>query len=330
MDNTAITTTPKATISKRSKFPFKNRKQKSGYHKFSFKRDWELLIIFLLPGLIWYLMFAYKPMIGLRIAFYDFNVYKGLAGSKFVGLDNFVAFMSSPDFARTVINTIMIAVWQLAIVFPMPIFLAIAVTEIKYKWLSKLVQTATFLPYFISIVVVCGMVINFLSPSTGIVNFILSKLGFEPQYFMVKPEYFRPIYTFMTLWKTAGFDSIVYIAAIMGIDNQLYEAAKVDGAGKWQQLKNITIPGIMPIVVVMLVLNIGKMVKVGFESIILLYQPTTYVTADVIASYVYRTGLINRNYGVAAAAGIFEAVIALVLVVFANKLSKKISQNSVW
>ncbi len=293
------------------------------------KRDGDLLLL-LLPGLIWYLLFAYRPMVGLRIAFYQYNLFRGIEGSRFVGWQNFIQFLSGPDFGVTVVNTLMIALWQLVIVFPIPIFLAIAITEMKNKWVSRITQTATFLPYFISVVVVCGMVINFLSPSTGIINFFIKKLGGEPIYFMTRPEFFRPIYTLMTLWQTAGFSSIVFIAAIMGIDPALYEAAKVDGATKLQQIRHVTLPGIMPIVLVMLVLNIGKMVKVGFESIILLYQPSTFSTADVIATYVYRTGLSNRNYGLATAAGLFEAVVALILVVLANKASKKMSETSIW
>lgn len=304
-------------------------KNKSSRISKRFRRDWDLFLL-LLPGLIWYIMFAYKPMIGLRTAFYDFNIFKGFSGSTFVGLDNFIQFIQGADFTRTVTNTLMIAFWQLVICFPIPIILAIAVTEMKNKAVSKITQTATFLPYFISIVVVCGMTINFLSPSTGVINFILQKLGFEPIYFMVKPEYFRGVYTTMTLWKTAGFSAIVYIAAIMGIDQQLYEAAKVDGAGKWKQIKHVTIPGILPIVVVMLVLNIGKMVKVGYEAILLLYKPTTYSTGDVIATYVYRTGIQSGNYGLATAAGLFEAFVALILVVLANKISKRLSETSLW
>lgn len=311
----------------------KSQKNKGSRTSFSLwskiKKDGDLLVL-LLPGLIWYLLFAYRPMVGLRIAFYEYNLFRGLEGSRFVGLENFRQFLSGPDFLRTVTNTFMIAWWQLIVVFPLPIFLAIAITEMKNKWVSRITQTATFLPYFISVVVVCGIVINFLSPSTGIVNFIIQKLGGDPVYFMTKPEYFRPIYTLMTLWQTAGFSSIVYIAAIMGIDPALYEAAKVDGASKIHQIWHVTLPGISPIVLVMLVLNIGKMVKVGFEAIILLYQPVTFERADVIATYAYRTGLMNRNYGLGTAAGLFEAVIALILVVVANKVSKKVSQTSIW
>lgn len=288
------------------------------------------LYVFLLPGLIWYIMFCYKPMIGLRMAFYDYNIFRGFSGSKFVGLENFKIYMSSPDFLRTLKNTLMIAVWQMVICFPVPVILAILITEMKSKIISKMVQTISFLPHFISTVVVCGMVVNFLSPSTGIINMILGKFGIEAKYFMVYPQYFRPIYTIMTLWQTAGFNAIVYIAALMGIDPQLYEAAIVDGAGRWRRIINITIPGIIPTVVTMFIMNIGKMVKVGYESILLLYEPSTYATADVISTYSFRMGIQNGDYGVATAAGLFEAVIALILVVAANKVSKRLTETALW
>ena len=293
------------------------------------RKDWDLYIL-LLPALIWFILFAYKPMSGLQIAFMDYNVFKGIEGSDWVGFKNFIDFMSSDAFMRTMKNTIMVSVYRILICFPAPIILAILLNEVKNKHIKKFTQTVTFLPYFISVVVVCGMVITFLAPSTGIINIILRKLGLEEVYFMVKPEYFRGIYTGMTLWREAGFEAIVYIAALVGIDQQLYEAAAVDGAGKWQQIKNITVPSILPTIVVMLVLNVGKMVKVGFESILLLYQPATYETADVLGTYVYRTGLIDQNYGIATAAGLFEGIIALILVVLCNKLSKRISENSLW
>ncbi|WP_314742826.1 ABC transporter permease subunit [Treponema lecithinolyticum] len=292
-------------------------------------KDWDLYLL-LLPGFVWYLLFCYKPMTGLITAFYDYNVFKGLAGSTFVGFANFSEFINGPDFVRTIKNTLMIALWQIFICFPLPIVLAIAVTEMKNRFIRKLTQTATFLPYFISVVVVCGMVINFLSPSTGIVNLIIKKLGFTPVYFMVEPKYFRLIYTMMTLWQTAGFNAIVYIAAIMGIDSQLYEAAIVDGANKWKRIVHITVPGILPTVITMFIMNIGKMVKVGYESILLLYQPTTYPVADVISTYSYRIGIENGDYGLATAAGLFEAVVALILVSVANKISKRVTENSLW
>ena len=295
----------------------------------SFLSCWQLYVL-LLPGLLWYLLFAYRPMLGLRMAFYDYNVFRGFAGSRFVGLENFKTYVLGPDFWRTIKNTIMIAVWQMLICFPFPIILAIMITEMRSKAISKTVQTVTFLPHFISTVVVCGMVISFLSPSTGIINKIIELFGGEAKYFMVKPEYFRPVYTMMTLWQTAGFNAIVYIAALMGIDPQLYEAAVVDGAGRFRRIWNITIPSIIPTVVTMFIMNIGKMVKVGYESILLLYQPSTYPTADVISTYSYRVGIQSGDYGVATAAGLFEAIVALILVVTANKVSRKLTETTLW
>lgn len=292
-------------------------------------KDWDLYLL-LIPGFIWYLLFCYKPMVGLRTAFYDYNVFRGFAGSTFVGFANFHDFIDSPDFIRTIKNTLLIAFWQMAICFPVPIILAVAITEMKCKFVSKLTQTATFLPYFISVVVVCGMVVSFLSPSTGIINLLRGKLGLEPIYFMVNPHWFRPIYTLMTLWQTAGFNAIVYIAALMGIDPELYEAAIIDGAGKWKRILHITLPSIVPTIVTMFVMNIGKMVKVGYESILLLYNPSTYSVADVISTYAFRVGIENGNYGLATAAGLFEALVALVLVTFANKLSRKLTESSLW
>ena len=290
---------------------------------------WQLYVL-LLPGLIWYLMFAYRPMLGLRMAFYDYNVFRGFSGSEFVGLENFRTYVMGPDFWRTIKNTLMIAVWQMLICFPFPIILAIMITEMRSKAISKTVQTVTFLPHFISTVVVCGMVISFLSPSTGIINKIIELCGGDAKYFMVHPQYFRPVYTLMTLWQTAGFNAIVYIAALMGIDPQLYEAAVVDGAGRFRRIWNITIPSIIPTVVTMFIMNIGKMVKVGYESILLLYQPSTYPTADVISTYSYRVGIQSGDYGVATAAGLFEAIVALILVVSANKVSKKLTETTLW
>lgn len=288
------------------------------------------LYLLLLPGFLWYLAFAYKPMAGLQIAFYEYNIYRGIEGSKFVGLKNFIDFLTGKDIGRVFVNTLMISFWQIVVCFPVPILLAVSVTEMKNKFVSKLTQTVTLLPHFISVVVVCGIVVNFLSPSTGIVNMIISKLGFEPVYFMVHPQYFRGIYTIMTLWQNAGFNALVYIAAIMGIDPQLYEAATVDGAGRWKKIQHITIPAILPTIVTMFVLNIGKMVKVGYEAILLLYQPSTFSTADVIATYSYRLGFENGNYGLATAVGLFEALIALVLVTLSNRISRKITDNALW
>lgn len=295
----------------------------------SIRKNYQLYLL-LLPGLLWFLAFAYRPMTGLRIAFYEYNIFRGYEGSAFVGLKNFTDFLTGRDFARVFKNTLMISFWQIVVCFPIPILLAVCVTEMKNKFISRMTQTITLLPHFISVVVVCGMVVNFLSPSTGIINKIIGKLGIEPIYFMVKPQYFRGIYTGMTLWQNAGFNALVFIAAIMGIDPQLYEAATVDGAGRWEKIRHITFPGIMPTIVTMFVLNVGKMVKVGYEAILLLYQPSTFSTADVIATYSYRLGFENGNYGLGTAVGLFEALIALILVTLSNKLSRKITDTALW
>lgn len=269
-------------------------------------------------------------MAGLVIAFQDYNLWKGMAGSQWVGMQNFVEFVTNDAFFRVIKNTLMLSVYNIVFCFPAPIILAIMLTEMRNKKLSKLTQTVTFIPYFISLVVVCGMVTSFLSPSTGLVNIILRSLGFEEKYFMVDPKAFRPTYTLMMIWRETGFNAIVYIAALMGIDRQLYEAARVDGASKWQQIRYVTLPGITPIIVTMFILQIGKLVKVSYEAVLLLYRPSTYETADVIGTYVYRTGIMEQNFGLATAAGLFESLIALILVVISNHISKRTSESSLW
>lgn len=294
-----------------------------------FQRDWDLYRL-LLPGLIWFILFAYVPMSGLVIAFQDYNVWKGIGGSEWVGLKNFIDFVTDDVFLRVVKNTLMLSLYNIVFCFPAPILLAILLTEMRNRFLSKITQTVTFIPYFISLVVVCGMVLSFCSPSTGMINIILRNLGLEEHYFMVDPDAFRPIYTIMMMWRETGFNAIVYIAALMGIDQQLYEAAKVDGASKWQQILHVTLPGLTPTIVTMFILHIGKLVKVSYEAVLLLYQPATYETADVIGTYVYRTGLMEQNFGLATAAGLFESLIALILVVLSNKISKKVSETALW
>lgn len=293
------------------------------------QRD-KCLYLLLIPFILWILFFAYKPMIGLQIAFKDYSIFKGISGSAWVGLEHFKEFITNEYFFRVLKNTFMINLYSLLICFPAPIILAILVNEVTNKKYKKVVQTLTYLPHFISIVVIAGIVTTFLSPSTGLINIILEKFGMDKIYFLTKPEYFRGIYTGMNLWKEAGFGSVVFIAAIAGINGSLYEAAKIDGANKWQQIKNVTIPGIMPTIVVMLIIRIGNMLNVGYEAIILLYQPATYQTADVISTYVYRSGMLDGRYDFATAVGLFNSIIALILVFSANKLSKKVSENSLW
>ncbi|AVQ18401.1 ABC transporter permease [Fusobacterium mortiferum] len=298
--------------------------------KVKFNRDQKMLYLILLPFIIWYAVFMFKPMYGMVIAFKDYSLFRGISGSEWVGLKNFKDFLTSPEFYVTLKNTLMLNVYSLLLEFPFAILLALMLNEVKNKYFKTIVQTASFIPYFIAIVVATGITVNILSPSTGVVNVFLEKLGFERVYFLAKPEFFRGIFTGLNMWKTAGFNAVIYLAALTAVDEQLYEAAKIDGANKFQQLRHITIPAIIPTIVVMLVLKVGSMLNVAFETVLLLYQPATYETADVISTYVYRTGMLMQDFGLATAVGLFNAVVGFILVYSANRWSKKVTQSSLW
>ena len=298
--------------------------------KVKFNRDQKMLYLILLPFIIWYAVFMFKPMYGMVIAFKDYSLFRGISGSEWVGLKNFKDFLTSPEFYVTLKNTLMLNVYSLLLEFPFAILLALMLNEVKNKYFKTIVQTASFIPYFIAIVVATGITVNILSPSTGVVNVFLEKLGFERVYFLAKPEFFRGIFTGLNMWKTAGFNAVIYLAALTAVDEQLYEAAKIDGANKFQQLRHITIPEIIPTIVVMLVLKVGSMLNVAFETVLLLYQPATYETADVISTYVYRTGMLMQDFGLATAVGLFNAVVGFILVYSANRWSKKVTQSSLW
>lgn len=290
----------------------------------------KLLYLLLIPFVAWFLVFKYIPMGGIQIAFKDFSLFKGIRGSDWVGLEHVMEFIGSEYFLRVFRNTVIISLYGLIICFPAQIILAIMISEVGSVKYKKTVQTLTYLPHAVSAVVVAGIVTNLLAPGSGLVNVILERLGFEKIYFLTNPNYFRGIFTTMNLWKETGFGSIVFIAAIAGIDTQLYEAARIDGAGKLKQIFHVTLPGILPTIVVMFIMKIGNLLNVGYESIILLYQPATYETADVISTYVYRSGLIDGRYDFATAVGLFNSIVALVLVVSANKLSSKLTESSLW
>lgn len=287
------------------------------------------LYLMLLPFLAWMIMFQYKPMWGLQIAFKDYSLFGGMGESPWVGLENFKTFLSGPFFWRLLGNTFMIGFYGLLFGFPAPILLALLLNEVKNKVYKKSIQTAVYMPYFISTVVVVGIVSNILSP-TGLLNVILEKFGVDSIYFLMEPKYFRTIYTTMTIWQSCGYNAIIYLAALSGIDTQLYEACQIDGGNKLQQMLHVTLPGILPTIVIMFIMNCGSLVNVGFESIILLYQPSTYEVADVISSYVYRMGLSEGDYGLATAVGLFNSVIALLFVSLANAVSKRVSDYSLW
>lgn len=293
------------------------------------KKDWQLYAM-VIPFVLCFFLFSYRPLSGLVMAFKDYNLYQGMHASPWVGLDNFRAFIGGAYFGRTVKNTLVIGILTLLFSFPPPIILALMLNEMRSKRLKSLIQSITFMPYFVSLVVMTGILVNILSPSTGIINILLSKLGIEPINFLVKPEWFRPIYIGSGIWQSCGYGAIIYIAALSTIDEQLYEACIVDGGNKWHQIWNVTLPGILPTIIIMFIMNVGSIVNVGYEKIILLYQPVTYETADVLSTYTYRSGIEKGDYGVATAVGLLNSVVSLLLVCTTNAISKRVSETSMW
>ena len=290
----------------------------------------RFIYLMALPVLVYYIIFYYGPMYGVIIAFKNFSPGKGILGSPWVGLQWFKDFFNSYYFIRLLQNTLLINILSLIFSFPAPIILALLLNELRNDKFKKTVQTVTYLPHFISLVVICGMIISFLSPSTGIINHFIKTLGGEPIHFLAEPKWFRTIYVLSGVWQSAGWGSIIYLAALSGIDISLYEAATVDGANRWQKLIYVTLPGILPTIIIMLILRMGKMFTVGFEKIMLLYSPLTYDTADVISTYVYRKGILDANYSYTTAIGLFNSAINFVMLVLFNKFSRRISETSLW
>lgn len=296
------------------------------------KRD-KYLILMILPVLIYYLIFCYIPMTGLVMAFQDFKPGQGIIGlynGDFVGLKWFRQFFESPYAWRLIRNTFLLSFYSLIFGFPIPIIFAVCITQIKNKHLQKGAQVITYLPYFISTVVICGMITNFLSPSNGIINIIIEHLGGVRINFLGEPSWFRAIYVISGSWQTFGFNSIIFVAAIMGIAPELYEAMKVDGASKVQTILYLVLPSIKPTIVLLLIMSLGNLLNVGFEKVYLLYNSGLYETADVISTYVYRQGIENQNYSYATAVGLFNSLIGFIIVFSANKLSKKLTDTSIW
>ncbi|MBS4220214.1 sugar ABC transporter permease [Bacillus sp. FJAT-49711] len=293
------------------------------------KRDRQLLLLFI-PCILFFAIFRYGPMYGLIIAFKDYDVWSGIIGSEWVGLEHFRNFFSSPDFLKLFKNTILLGFYSLLIGFPFPIIFAILLNEVRLLWFKKTIQTVSFLPSFLSIVIVSSMLIDFLSPGNGIINDIIAALGFEKIYFLVEPSWFRSVYIGSDIWQQMGYESILYLAAIAGISPSLYEAAKVDGATRWNRIRYITLPGLMPTILILFIIKAGNMFRIGFEKILLIYNPMTYEVADVFSTYVYRQGLLQANYSYAAAVGLFEGIIALIMLLIANLLSRRLGGKSLW
>ncbi|WP_235885465.1 ABC transporter permease [Paenibacillus cymbidii] len=288
------------------------------------------MYVLLLPVLLNFIIFHYIPMWGLQIAFKDLDIIKGIAASPWVGFKHFNEFFHSYYFWQLIRNTLLINVYLLVFGFPAPIILALLLNEIKNKLFTKTIQTVVFLPYFISIVVVVGMIKNMLSPESGIVNVLITSFGGEPIAFLTEPKWFRAIYTMMDIWQSTGFTAIIYIAAIMGIDSDIYEAAEIDGAGRFGQMWHVTLPGIKQTIILLLILKLGNILNVGWQEIILLSNSLTAEVADVIQTYVYFKGLLNADYSFATAVGAFQSAIGFIVIVIANRLAKKYSDTYLW
>ena len=297
--------------------------------KRGFYKSRYLYLIFS-PVIIYYVLFNYAPMYGLLMAFKSFNPLLGIWDSPWVGLTYIKDFMKSIFFWRLIGNTITINLYDLIVGFPAPIILALMMNEIRRNTFKRFVQTLVYLPHFISVVVIAGIITMFLSPSSGIVNTIIVALGGEPVHFLAEAGWFQTVYVWSGVWQSAGWGSIIYLAALAGIDQELYEAATVDGATNWQKLWKITIPGILPTIIIMLILRVGSLFSVGFEKVMLLYNPSTYITADVISTYVYRRGIIGADYGYATAIGLFNSIINFIMIVAFNKFSRSVSETSLW
>lgn len=293
------------------------------------KKNLFLYLMFL-PVALYYLVFKYAPMFGLVIAFKDYNAFVGILGSKWVGMKYFDQFVHSMYFWRLIRNTLAISFLDLLVNFPAPIILALMLNEVQHKRFKSVVQTISYLPHFVSTVVIVGILVNFLSLSTGLINNILAAVGLQRIHFLAEPSYFWPIFTLMNVWRSVGWSSIIYIAALSGIDPTLYEAAVVDGAGRWRQLFCVTLPALLPTIVTLLIMRVGHVLDVGYEAIILMYNPQIYETADVISTYVYRRGLIDADYSFAAAVGLFQSLVGMLMVMGANALSRKLTETSLW
>ncbi|WP_370639140.1 ABC transporter permease [Cohnella sp. REN36] len=290
----------------------------------------KYLLLLILPTMLYYVLFKYVPMFGLVISFKDYNLFKGIWASPWVGLKYYKMFFESPDFYVLIRNTFLLGFYKLLFGFAAPIILALLLNEVKNAFFKRFVQTVSYLPHFISNVVVASMVLLFLSPSSGVVNEFIQWLGFEPINFMMEAEMFRSIYVISDIWQNAGWETIIYLAALTAVDPQLYESAKIDGAGRFKQLLYVTLPGIAPAIVIVLILNVGSVMDIGFEKVFLLYNPSTFETADILSTYVYRTGLQRGNYSYGTAIDLFTSVINLAFIVTANWISRKTSETSLW
>lgn len=287
------------------------------------------LYLMILPVVAFYLVFCYYPMYGAQIAFRDYTPKLGVFHSPWAGLRHFREFFDSVYFGRLIRNTISINLKNLIFGFPAPILFALLLNEVKGQKFKKVVQTVSYMPHFISTVVIAGMILQFTA-TDGVLTWVMTLFGYPKQNMMLNPDFFQPVYVISDIWQSLGWGSIIYIAAIFGINAELYEAARMDGAGRFKQMWHVTLPGILPTIITMFILRVGNMMNLGFEKIILLYNSSVYETADVISTYVYRKGLVDQSYSFSTAVGLFNSLINLLLLFLANKLCKRLTEHSLW
>lgn len=293
-------------------------------------KDWQLYSLLILP-VAYYIIFKYGPMLGNIIAFRQYQPGGNWLGEQWVGLKYFQMFITDNEFWGVFRNTIVISITSLVFSFPIPIIFALLLNELKNVFFKRSIQTISYLPHFLSIVVVASMIMDFTSPSSGVLNKLVAMFtGGQTIQFMQESKYFVPIYVLSGIWQEMGWGAILYLAALTGINTELYEAAEIDGAGRWKQTLHVTIPGIMPTIAILFILNLGNILNVGFEKILLLYNPAIYDTADVISTYLYRIGFTNNMFSYATAIGLFESIIGLVLIILANKVTRKFADTSLW
>ena len=288
------------------------------------------LLLLLVPAIVYYIVFHYIPLYGVTIAFKNYHIKKGILGSDWVGLANFQRLFALESFWQVFKNTIVISFWKFLFGFPAPIIFAVMLNEVQSNVLKKPIQTISYLPHFISWVVLGGILTQLLSPSTGPINLLISSLGGEKIYFLADPQWFRTVLVVSSVWKNIGWGSIVYLAALSGVDQEIYEAATVDGASRLQRIIKITIPEITPIITIMLIMNIGSLINDDFDQVFNLYNSAVYDVGDVLSTYIYRAGLVNFEYSFATAVGLFKNLISVTLVLSTNAICKRINEYAIW
>ncbi|MEF3304750.1 ABC transporter permease [Paenibacillus sp. GYB003] len=293
------------------------------------RKNWDLYLL-IAPVIVFFIVFEYIPMYGVQIAFKNFIATKGIWGSPWVGFRHFERFFESYYFWRLLKNTLGIGLYQLLVGFPIPIALALLINEVKSKAFSRFVQTVTYAPHFLSTVVMVGILFIFLSPQTGLLNKAITLLWGEPIDFLTEPAWFKSIYVWSGVWQQMGWSSIIYLAALTGIDPQLHEAARVDGAGRLRRIWHINLPGIAPTITILLILNMGSLLSVGFEKVFLMQNSLNMQASDIIATHVYRKGIIDGQYSYSAAVGLFNSVINFVLLILVNRIARKVNDTSLW